>query len=48
MERAPHKGCDDLYTSDQIRNVYQKCGIPPGGAFEFSSGTGCWFSSIFG
>ena len=30
MERAPHKGCDDLYTPDQIRNVYQKCGIPPG------------------
>ena len=30
MERAPHKGCDDLYTPDQIRNVYQKCGIPTG------------------
>ena len=30
MERNPHKGCDDLYTPDQIRNVYQKCGLPIG------------------
>ena len=30
MEREPHKGCDDLYTLDQIRNVYQKCGLPVG------------------
>ena len=30
MEREPHEGCDDLYTPDQIRNVYQKCRIPVG------------------
>ena len=31
MERAPHKPVDDLYDIEEIRNVYQKCGIPPGG-----------------
>ena len=30
MKRAPHKGCDDLYTPDQIRHVYQAAGIPSG------------------
>ena len=30
MKRAPHKGCDELYTADEIRLVYQKCGIPSG------------------
>ena len=27
MKRAPHNGCDDLYTPDEIRLVYQKVGI---------------------
>ena len=30
MERNPYKGCDELYTVDEIRNVYQKCGLPCG------------------
>ena len=30
MERAPRKPVDDLYDIEEIRNVYQKCGIPPG------------------
>ena len=30
MKRAPHKGCDELYTPDEIRLVYQKAGISCG------------------
>ena len=30
MERTPHKDCYELYSADQIRNVYQKCGIAVG------------------
>ena len=30
MERNPHKTCDEIYSADEIRNVYQKCGIPCG------------------
>ena len=30
MGRAPHKPVDDLHDIEEIINVYQKCGIPPG------------------
>ena len=30
MERTPHKDCYELFTSDQICDVYQKCGVPIG------------------
>ena len=30
MEREPHRDCSDLFTSEQICNVYQKCGISVG------------------
>ena len=50
MKRNPHKDCDELYTADEIRSVYQKCRITCGAVktedlaiflFEFSCGTGC-------
>ena len=50
MKRAPHKGCDEVYTTDEIRFVYQKCGIPCGAVktedlsfslHKFSCGAGC-------
>ena len=34
MERNLHKGCDEIYSADEIRHVYQKCEIPCGGGVK--------------